>query len=195
MRRLVCLAALGFRAAAGQAQEVHGPYAGVSLGSFSYQQNEKGPFGIPFSDSNSSYRLFGGYQLNSAYGIEVGWQKTGDFTQSFSGFDPTVGNQSIDLATSYEIKTLRLVLLAPFSSISMYGAVGYYDADIEGTLLYRDQTQVVESKGTDSDNGATVAGGVQFDLKKVSIRGEYEWFKARSGIDTNNISVGVLFMF
>jgi opacity protein-like surface antigen len=194
MRALLCLA-LGSWASAGLAQEVHGPYVGVSAGSFSYKQDEQGPLGIPFSDSSASYRLFGGYQLNSAYGIEAGWQKAGDFKESFGGFDPVVGEQTLDVSTSYEIKTLRLVLLAPFSSVSMYGAVGYYDADIDASLRYEDTTQVVDDVEKSSDSGATVAGGVQFDLRKFSIRGEYEWFKTKSGIDSNNISVGVLVVF
>jgi opacity protein-like surface antigen len=195
MRRLLCLAALGLYASTGLAQEVHGPYVGVSAGSFSYQQNEKGPLGVPFSDGSMSYRLFGGYQLNSAYGIEAGWQKAGDFKEGFSGFDPVVGEQTLDVSTSYEIKTLRLVLLAPFSSVSMYGAVGYFDADVDASLRYRDQTQVVDNIEKSSDSGATVAGGVQFDLRKFSIRGEYEWFNTKSGVDSTNISVGVLFVF
>jgi opacity protein-like surface antigen len=195
MRRLLCLAALGAWASAGLAQEVHGPYIGVSAGSFSYEQSEKGPLGIPFSDGSSSYRLFGGYQLNSAYGIEAGWQKAGDFTDTFRGFDPIVGEQTLDVSTSYEIKTVRLVLLAPFSSISMYGAVGYYDADVDASVRYRDETQTIDGTENSSDSGATVAGGVQFDLRKLSIRGEYEWFNTKSGVDSTNISVGVLFVF
>lgn len=195
MRRLFCLAAVGSWAAAGQAQEIQGPYVGVSAGAFSYEQTEKGALGVPISDGSASYRLFGGYQLNSAYGIEVGFQEAGDFKESFSGFDPVVGSQTLDVSTSYEIKTLRLVLLAPFSSISMYGALGYFDADIDASLRYRDQTQVVDNTEEGSDSGATVAGGVQFDLRKFSIRGEYEWFNTKSGVDSSNISVGIVFVF
>jgi hypothetical protein len=195
MRRLLCLAALGAWAASGHAQEIHGPYVGVSAGSFSYDQNEKGPLGIPFSDSSASYRLFGGYQLNSAYGIEAGWEKAGDFTETFRGLDPAVGAQTLDVATNYEIATVRLVLLAPFSSVSMYGAVGYYYAHLDAGLHYADNTQVIDVAENDSHGGATVAGGVQFDLKHFSIRGEYEWFNTKSGVKSSNVGVGLLFLF
>lgn len=200
MRKLFGLAALGCWATAAQAQEPHGPYVGVSAGSFSFEQNQDGPLGIPFSDSSAAYRLFGGYQLNSVYGIEAGWAKAGDFTDTLRVYDQTGGELRLEMAADYEIATLRFVALAPFSSINMYGALGYYDAklNVRGRLSTPTdvvEAVVIEAEQHTSDSGATVAGGVQFDLKRFSIRGEYEWFNTKSSVRASNFSVGILFLF
>lgn len=195
MRRLIALTVLCGFAAIGDAQEIHGPYVGVSAGDFSFEQNDQTPIGIPFSDSSSAYRLFGGYQLNSAYAIEAGWSKTSDFTKSFTGFDPTLGAQSLDVMARYRIATLRVIAFAPFSSINMFGGVGYYDAKLDVDASYRDATQVITAADREDDGGATVVGGIQFNLRRLDVRGEYEWFHAKRNLKASSINVGVVFMF
>jgi hypothetical protein len=77
----------------------------------------------------------------------------------------------------------------------MYGALGYYDAKLNVRGRLSTPTDAVEAKQQTSDGGATVAGGVQFDLKHFSIRGEYEWFSTKSSFKATNFSVGILFLF
>ena len=47
----------------------------------------------------------------------------------------------------------------------------------------------------DEDDGLTAMGGIQFDMRRVSIRGEYEWFDTDDGVDAQSLNVAVIFRF
>ncbi|HEX5418854.1 MAG TPA: outer membrane beta-barrel protein [Gammaproteobacteria bacterium] len=196
MLKLLGVIALCFWAVAVQAQEAGGPYVGVSIGDFGYDQGDDGPFGVPYSSSRGAYRLFGGYQLDNVYAIEVGWEKTNDLTGEALGFSPTLGPELAVMSANYEISSIRLMAFAPFSSVRMFGAIGYYDAKLDVSAQFETSTDVV-FKGEDklSGNGGMVIGGVQYDMKRFSIRGEYEWLHTKNLPSAQSINVGVLFMF
>ncbi len=203
IRSTVVIAALAAScwAGAGRAQEYSGPYVGVSVGDFNFEQKDIGvipglPGGVPLSDSGGAYRLFGGYQLNRYYSIEAGYAKTNDFTESY-GPVPFGGDiVSEDVQARYGISTLRIVAMAPFSSVNMFGSLGYYNAKLKIDGQYF-QNGAVALTGTykHNDGGLTVAGGVQFDLARFSIRGEYEWFDTKNATRASSFNVGVLFVF
>lgn len=77
--------------------------------------------------------------------------------------------------------------------MSLFGGAGYYDA--EANVSVSVSVFGNGGEGQASDSGVTLAGGIQFDLKRVSIRGEYEWFDSGDEIDASGIGIGVLFRF
>jgi hypothetical protein len=196
MLKLLGMIALCVWAAAAQAQEAGGPYVGVSLGDFGYDQGDDGPFGVPYSSSRSAYRVFGGYQLDNVYAVEVGWEKTSDLTGQALGFSSTFGPELANMSANYEITSIRLMAFAPFSSLRMFGAIGYYDAKLNVKALIESPTQILlDDEQKQTGNGGMVIGGIQFDMKRLSIRGEYEWFHTKKLPSAQSINVGVLFMF
>jgi OOP family OmpA-OmpF porin len=194
MRRLVSFVLLFSLAIGAQAQEIRGGYVGLAFGSFDFTQDDDDT-GLRFSDTTSSYRVLGGYQFNSNYAVEASWGATGDIKESFYGFDPFLGDLSLEIKTDYEIATLRALAIAPFSSTSIFGGAGYYDAKSNLAIRYQDDFETVTFSDTGSDSGATIVGGVQFELRRIAIRGEYEWFDTGGGVDAYNIGVSVLFRF
>jgi hypothetical protein len=77
--------------------------------------------------------------------------------------------------------------------VSLYGALGYYDAVLDATVT----SSLVSSRPydvEDSSDGATLALGVQFDLERVDIRAELEKF-LDSGSEAWGFNVGVFFRF
>ena len=180
-------------AAAGQAQEITGGYVGLSLGSLSYK--EKDDFGFVISDSTASYRILGGYHFNSYYALEAGWGATGGVTETFRGFDSLGNPASLEFETEQEIATLRLLMFAPFDALGVFGGIGYYDATLETTVTFETPVEVQRMSTKDGDDGAMVVGGIVFELRRIAIRGEYEWFDTSGDVDTTNLGVTVLFRF
>jgi OOP family OmpA-OmpF porin len=156
---------------------------GFSIGTFDYEENDAG-LGLSFSDSTSAYRLFGGYQFNDNFAVEGGWAATGDIEDSIGGL--------VSVSADYEILSVRALGIAPLDRMSLFGGVGYYDADVSVTATVPGIGQF-EADG--SDSGATLIGGIHFDLKRLGIRAEYEWFDSEDAVDVWDINVGLLFRF
>ncbi|HEX6996535.1 MAG TPA: outer membrane beta-barrel protein [Gammaproteobacteria bacterium] len=194
MSRLLLLTGLALLASTSQAQENAGAYFGFSLGSFDYEETEE-VTGLVISDSTSAYRLFGGYRFSDNFAVEGSWGATGDIKEGFSGSDPALGTVTLDIKGDYEVLSVRALGILPFDKVSLFGGVGYYDADLTARGRYEDAFQIVAIKVEGSDDGATVIGGLQFDLDRLSIRGEYEWFDTDSNVDASDISIGLLFNF
>jgi OOP family OmpA-OmpF porin len=194
MRGVWGLAVLLGLSAAAQAQEIQGGYVGVSAGYFQYQESAEN-LGLPIEDSTSSYRVFGGYQFNDYYAVEAGWQATGDIKEGFNFLDPTFGSISFNVRADYEIATLRVLAMAPLQTMSIFGALGYYDSTLSVSLRLQDAFDTFEASEQTSGDGVTVAGGMQWELDRVAIRAEYEWFDTDGNVDANNLGVSVLFRF
>jgi opacity protein-like surface antigen len=194
MRYLIGLLLMCGWISASQAQEIRGGYVGVSAGVFSFRDDD-GELGLRFSDTTGAYRLIGGYHFNSNYALEAGLARTGDLSEGFSFVDPNFGNVAFKLAADYEIRTLRLLVLAPFGNVSMFGGGGYYDSKLNATFSLSSASESLSERDSLSDDGFTVVGGVQFDLDRISIRGEYEWFNTSGGIEMSNFAAVVLFRF
>lgn len=187
-----CVLFLGL--AVPQAQEIEGGYVGVSLGSFDYTDDGE-IFGIPFADSATSYRVLGGYQFNDYYAVEATVGATSDVKESFRAVDPFFGNVSLDIKGQYEIATVRVLAFAPLTSMSVFGGIGYYDATLDLSLAYQDAFDSITLSEESSQDGATILGGVQFEMRRFAIRGEYEWFDTDGGVDVYNLSATVVFRF
>jgi hypothetical protein len=184
---------LGLGAVA-EAQEIRGPYAGVSVGSFTYKENGEN-LGAPISDTSGAYRVLGGWQFNSVYALEGGWGKSGEFKERFDFFDPVVGNLSLEVFGEYEIKTLRFLAMAPLSNLNIFGGVGYYDAKLDASFRFQSPVEEQTGSGEASDDGLTVLGGVQYEFRRFALRGEYEWFDTDGGVDAYSLNVALIFRF
>lgn len=192
MKYLVCLAmSLAFVQAAG-AQERSGAYMGFSIGSFTYEEQDD-ELGITVvDDSASAYRIMGGYRFNDNFAVEGGWGETGDLEESFSAFVPGFGNLTLNMKGDYEVLTVRALGIVPFDKVSLIGGVGYFDAELNATVSV---TGLGSGDAEASDDGATLVGGLEFNLQRVDIRTELEWFDTDDDIEAWDVSVGVLFRF
>jgi OOP family OmpA-OmpF porin len=173
------------------AQQASGGYMGFALGVLDYEEDEES-LGISISDSTSAYRILGGYRFTDNFAVEGGWGATGDIEETFSEVIPGFGTLTANIKGDYEILTVRALGIVPFDKLSLLGGVGYYDADltVSASVSGFGQFEV-----EDSDSGATLVGGLQFELERLDIRAELEWFDTDSNIDVWDASIGVLFKF
>lgn len=175
---ILCLASIP----AAHAQETSGLYAGFALGLLDYE--EEITASIAFEDSTPAYRILGGFAFSDNFALEVGWGASSDLEDSFG---------AATITADYEVVTLRALGMMPFDNVSLLAGVGYYDAEITARGSIAGLGQLTAE---DSDSGATLVGGVQFNLESgVSIRGEFEWFDTASEVDAWVGSLGVLFRF
>jgi OmpA-OmpF porin, OOP family len=192
MKYLICLGmSLAFVHAA-SAQENRGGYLGFSVGSFSYEEEDE-DFGIVvIDDTTSAYRIIGGYRFNDHFALEGGWGKTGDFEENFTELVPPFGTITFSLSGEYEVLMVRALGIVPFERVSLLGGVGYYDADLDYTISV---TGFGAGAGEAGDDGATLVGGFEFNLERLDIRTEVEWFDSDDGVKAWDFSVGLLFRF
>ena len=190
MKYLICLGLSFALVQTASAQDRSGPYMGASIGSFSFEENDE-ELGLSLDDTTTAYRLLGGYRFSDNFAVEGGWGRTGDIEDSFTEVIPPFGTFTFDIGAEFEVLTVRALGFIPFEKTSLLGGVGYYDADVEFTVG-------VAGVGSGSDetgeSGATLVGGFEFNLERVDVRTELEWFDFDEG-DAWDVSVGVLFRF
>jgi hypothetical protein len=189
MKYLICLGlSLAFVQAAA-AQDRSGGYMGFAIGSFSYAEDED-----LLDDSASSYRIMGGYRFSDNFAVEGGWEKTGDLEESFSENIPPFGVITLDLGADFEILTVKALGFIPFEKVSLLGGVGYFDADANISATATGFGGAGSASDEGSEDGAMLVGGLEFNLEKVDIRAELNWYDVDDA-DASGINVGVLFHF
>src|SRR5690606_2104972 len=145
-------------APAAYAQFDSGPYVGLGYGVF--QMEDDGEVtGINFSDTAASYRFFFGYNVHETLAVELGIAKSAGFREALVGVSPDFGPVELDLDADYDVKTVRVLAMAPFSGVDMFGGIGFYDGDVKFTQLFRNQLigEIVEHVEA-SIGGVTVIG-------------------------------------
>ena len=178
-----------------QAQEEKGGFIGLSYRTLSLEAYDESDFEL-ISESGDQLRLFGGYRVSDNLALEAGWSDTSGIDDSFSGFLPCCGDVTESVSVDIETLTLRAVGIIPFDRISLFGALGYYDASFSGRYSYSDDFESISFNVGDfyDDSGATVAAGLEFNFDSgLSIRGEAEWFDTPSDADAYAINIGILY--
>src|SRR5262249_10164539 len=132
---------------AGAAYADIGPYVGASLGETTFEDSENVPNGLGgavklhVDESDTSYKLFGGFMFLPFVGIEGGYVDFGDVSKNIGA-----ANAKIDVsADGWEIFALGNLPLGPLDLFAKAGVLSY-DAKVKGRV-----------------NGATVASGSDSD--------------------------------
>ena len=152
-------------------------YIGVSTGIINLEDDSAG---TGFSDSPFSYKVFGGYQANENYALDVAYFSTlGDASD-------VVGGNPVDI--SLDGFAVRLVGSIPTSdNFSVFGSAGYFDG--EGEASEPGISTTVKEK----ENGLTLGVGGKYRFESVSIQGGYEWFDSDDTIWSLLVGVQVNF--
>ena len=176
--------------------EDRGPYVGLSLGSFSYEEAD--PFVGQLDDTTSAVRIIGGYRFSDHFALEGSWLKTGDLEDSFTRSTSQGGVFGINVKGDYDVRTIRALGILPLNdNVSLYGGLGYYESELNATVT----SQTLTAPGPGSydveagDEGSTIVGGVEFKLKRISIRAEIEELNTKKESDAWDFNVGMLFRF
>ena len=134
-------------------------YAGASVGQSRSKSTCALFFGTNCDSTGTSYRIFGGYQVNKNLSLELGYQELGDVSVSSVGATGSVGAKAYDLSV--------LGILPVTQSVSVYGRLGIYYADVDLSV----PATSVSGSGTDLVYGV----GAQYDFKNgLGIRAEWQ---------------------
>ena len=157
---------LGLAAAAPAAAQDSGLYLGASLGTGKSKNTCEGIAGN-CDDTDTAYKLFGGYQINRNLAWEVGYGYLGDVTASgtFAGvpLDFEVTNKALDFS--------GIVTLPVNERFAVFGRLGIYRSQVElrgnlGTL-----------QGGDHNTSFTWGLGMRFDLGRAfAVRAEWQHY-------------------
>jgi OOP family OmpA-OmpF porin len=186
---VAAILALGGPFAASQAA-AQGFYIGGSVGKSDFDDNNAIPSLITsgtVDGSDTGFKIFGGYQFNQNFGVDLAWVDLGkaSYSGTFSGLPVTGGT----------VKTLGLNVSAvgtlPLSSgFALFGKVGFFAWDAKAN----DTTGGVPFSGSQNGTDVSFGVGASYDFtKNIGIRAEWERFKAEG--DINLLSVGLVYKF
>ena len=140
------------------------------------------PAGVTCDDKDSAWRIFGGYQLNRNFALEIGYANLGE--AKASGFGITATQE----VSAFDVVAVGSIPVA--DAFSVYGKLGFYSGQAET----RNNFGVVSD---DSGGGVTFGFGVRYDFtRNLGVRAEWQRYaEVGDDIDVNLVTLGVLFRF
>ena len=173
------------------AQEHRYYYGGVSAGQSQSQIDAKrsvdsligagvaGPIGASDKE-DTGYKLFGGYQFNRNWGVELGYFNLGKF--NYSTTTPTG-----PLDGKYEIEGVNLDLVGTFPMSerwSLLGRLGAQYANTRHTFSGTGLGLTANTSPSKEDSNMKVGVGLQYELSRsLFLRGEAERYRINDALD------------
>jgi OOP family OmpA-OmpF porin len=180
---LSALAALALTASmAARADVEPGFYLGAGVGTTKIDDDSFD--GINFDDSDTGFKVFGGYSFNQNFAVEASYFDLGEASGNFEDVSFDVG------VSGFNVSAVGVLPLTDM--FSLFGKLGYafYDLDAHATI-------VGVGSGSASDSQSDLAYGVGASLgfaERWEARVEFEAINVDNG-DANMISVGGLYRF
>lgn len=166
-----------------------GWYVGGSVGQSKIDCSTGGVPGVSCDDSDTAFRVLGGYQFNKYLGAELGYADLGKATISGAGISASVEAKAWDL-----VAVGRVPLADKFS---LFGKLGMYRADSD----LSSNTALIPAS-SDSNTDVTYGLGAQYDFNKnLGVRAEWQQYKKVGGDSTGGegdvdvMSLGVVYRF
>jgi len=165
-------------------------YIGGSVGKSDFDDNNAIPDLITSGSvdgSDTGFKIFGGYQFNQNFGVELAWVDLGkaSYSGTFSGIPVTGGSVKTSGLNLSAVGTLPLG-----SGFALFGKVGFLAWESKANDVTGGAPFSGKADGTDLSLGI----GASYDFtKNFGIRAEWERFKAVGDIDL--LSVGVVYKF
>lgn len=136
---------------------------------------------------DSGFKIFGGFQFNQNFGVEMAWVDLGKAKYSGTFLGAPVTGGTVD-TSGLNISAVGTIPLNP--SFELFGKVGLFAWEAKA----RDTTGGVPFSGKDDGADFSFGIGASYNItKNVSLRAEWERFKAVDSIDF--LSLGVAFKF
>jgi Outer membrane protein beta-barrel domain len=165
-------------------------YVGLGLGSFDYREKGLDPDLGRVGETVSNTRLFGGFEFNEHFAIEVSYGQTGAVHAQGSGFDPQVGDYTAVLKTDVTMSVLSAVGQLPRDWGVLLGGLGYFSSSSDFTEDFSAFCCSFRNEGTINDNGLAAKLGIEWRFgrfgTRFGVRLEYDWF------DISNVNASAL---
>jgi OmpA-OmpF porin, OOP family len=172
--------AAGFALPAGAQMGMSNVYVGATIGQSKAKDacNDLAGTGISCDDTDTAWKIFGGYQLNRNFAAELGYINLGKATASALGLTEDIKSTAWDLSLigSYPL----------MDRLSIFGRLGVYFADV------KDESNFGFS-ASHSNNDLTYGFGVRYDVTQhFGLRGEWQRYSKVGGGDIGKSDVDVL---
>jgi len=135
-------------------------YAGASVSHSNAERWCTGAGGASCDDTSVAGKLFGGYQLDQTFAVEVGYTYLGKFKASLPGGSDETKVQALEAS---------VVATWPIAArTALFGRFGGYYASVRETISFA---------GSSSDNNVdlTFGFGVRYDVTpKLAVRGDWQ---------------------
>ena len=149
---LASLLAFGLTASAIASEDGSGAYIGLGYGSTAFDKGDA-ISGVK-DDSDSGYKVYGGYLFNKVVGIEAAYTDYGDFAYvTNTTLSPTAISLAANLGYTFLNGQLRPYALAGLS---------YLDLAQGGTAYYDDDNTVAFAYGAGIEYSPTILKGLGF---------------------------------
>ena len=182
-------------------------YAGASLGQSKFKGACDTEAGITLSnckDSDTAWKIFGGYQFTPNLAVELGYNDFGRISSDATvivGGSTFTGNARIE-ATAFELTGVGSLPLG--HQFSLYGKLGVYYAETKSSANVRQTTAPFatgSSSASDNNTNLTFGFGARYDItRNIAMRAEWQRFSKVGSDDTGKgdidvLGVGVLYRF
>jgi OOP family OmpA-OmpF porin len=183
-----------------------GFYAGVGIGSSSTSisksdiRNDLADIGITgtatsLDDSDTAWKLYGGYRFNPYLGLELGYVDLGSISSTIVTTAPSAAN----IHTSTDTDGFSLVAVGTWpvtSKFDLFAKVGAYHWNTDASATAIVGGSVVKVSDDDSGTDLTYGFGAGYRFtKNVGVRGEWEVYKDVAGYDIDLPSVSLEYRF
>jgi opacity protein-like surface antigen len=173
------LAAFGLMGASAHAAESDaGAYVGVGIGTSTIKIDD-----FNFDESDTAFKLFGGYMFNPYVGLELAYLNAGEPSATVSGVSVEVS------VTGFSGSVVGNIPLG--DRFALFGKLGFAQYDVEATA------RIGAASASADDSGSELAYGVGMSVSltdRFSLRAEYEMFDVEDG-DFTILSAGAVLKF
>jgi OOP family OmpA-OmpF porin len=167
---------------------IEGPFAAAGLGTT----------GFTYDETDTAWKLFGGYKFNRYFALEGAYLDLGKFSTSsrvISGAPPVNVSFALKTKEAFDLAAVGIVPIG--SQFSVFGKLGGYSIKTEGT-----GSGATTVTGSDRGTGVLWGVGVGYDFaRNLGVRAEYELFdkvgnkdKTFEG-DVRLLSLGLVYKF
>jgi OOP family OmpA-OmpF porin len=180
---LSALAALALTASmAARADVQPGFYMGAGFGTTKI--SDDGFDDVDFDDSDTGFKIFGGYSFNQNFAIEATYFDLGEASGSFG-----VGDNFDVGISGFGVSAVGVLPVS--ETFSLFGKLGYASYDIDAHV---DIAGVGSGSASDSQSDLTFGAGAALSFGQFEARAEFEAINVDGG-DANMISLGGLYRF
>ena len=183
---LSALAALALTASmAARADVQPGFYLGAGFGTT--KLNDDSFDGVDLDDSDTGFKVFGGYSFNQYFAVEATYF---DFGEASGSFDDFGGTTKFDVGVS-GFAASAVGTLPVSDMFSLFARLGYasYDVDAHVNIV-----GVGSGSASQSESDMIYGGGAMLSFGQFGVRAEYEAINVDQG-DANMISISGVYRF
>ncbi|MGF1728302.1 outer membrane beta-barrel protein [Photobacterium kasasachensis] len=169
-------------------------YIGASVGQANYNDlvtsdidNSLSSAGIDLDDSDTGFKLFGGFRANDYFAFELFYANLGEVSMNFGDTSSFMGIQ--EMTVEQDTLGASLIGILPVTdSFELFGKVGFHAWD--STVNLDSNVSIEGADGTDPMFGA----GIAYKFSSVSIQAEFERYQLDE-TDVDLMSIGLAYHF